>query len=382
MSDLAENMEIHSRAGQKVTIVGALVNLLLSFVKIIGGYFGQSAALVADGIHSLSDLLSDVMVMFAIKHGSQPADEEHPYGHARIETVATVILGAILAMVAVGIAWDAVERVMHRDTLVVPKMIVILIAILSIISNEWLYQYTLRIARQVNSGLLEANAWHHRSDAISSIVVLVGVVGAVIGVLVLDAVAAIVVALMILKIAWDLISSSFKELVDTAVDEETLEEIRKVISNVDGVVNLHLLRTRQMGPSVLVDAHIQVNPRLSVSEGHQIADTVHAKLIKGVESVQDVTIHIDPEDDEQGPVNQHLPLRSDLMEMLEEDMSTLPEAQNINDIVLHYLDGKVEVEILLPLPEGGSEKAKEIQAKFTRLAQKHDLLSAIKVSFE
>ena len=130
MIDLAENMETHSRAGQKVTVVGALVNLMLSIVKIIGGYFGQSAALLADGIHSLSDLISDAMVMFAIKHGSQPADEDHPYGHARIETAATVILGAILAMVAVGIAWDAVERVMHHDTLVVPKMIVILIAIL------------------------------------------------------------------------------------------------------------------------------------------------------------------------------------------------------------------------------------------------------------
>ncbi|TNG01647.1 MAG: cation transporter [Gammaproteobacteria bacterium] len=382
MTDRNSSVEKKSNAAQRVTIIGAAVNLLLSVVKIVGGYFGQSAALLADGIHSLSDLISDAMVMFAIKHGSQPADEDHPYGHARIETAATAILGTLLALVAVGIAWDAIERVMHRETLIVPGMIVILIALLSIISNEWLYHYTLRIARQVRSSLLEANAWHHRSDAVSSVVVLVGVIGAIAGVLILDAVAAIIVALMILKIAWELISSSFKELVDTAVNEETLSDIRDVINKVDGVVNLHLLRTRQMGPSVLVDAHIQVNPRLSVSEGHQIADTVRARLLKQVDAVEDVTIHIDPEDDEFGPVNQHLPLRSDLMEMLENDMAALPEAADINNIVLHYLDGKVEIELVLPFPEEGADAAERIQEKFSDIAHRHQAVSSILVRYQ
>jgi cation diffusion facilitator family transporter len=370
-----------SSAAQKVTWVGAIVNLVLSIFKVIVGIIGHSAALLADGIHSLSDLASDFVVILASKHGSQPADEDHPYGHARIETAATVVLGVMLMAVAVGIAWDAVKRSLTPEQIISPSLLAIAVAILSLASKEWLYRYTMSVAREIHSKLLEANAWHHRSDAISSVVVLIGIAGAVAGYIVLDAIAAFIVAMMIAHIAWQLISNSVKELVDTAVDDETQQEIIDHITGTDGVVSLHMLRTRMMGANILVDAHIQVNPRLSVSEGHQIAETVEYKLKNRIDHMQDVTIHIDPEDDEDAPINNHLPLRTKLLDKLSEQWSAIPESKDIQEINLHYLDGKVAVEIVLPLPDGGTEEARKIQTAFARLAANHDLLSAIKVSF-
>ena len=370
-----------STDAQRVTWVGAGVNLVLSILKIIVGVFGHSAALLADGIHSLSDLASDMMVIVATRAGAQPADEDHPYGHARFETAATVVLGLLLGTVAVGIAWDAIQRSLHADELLIPSVLAIVIATLSLASKEWLYQYTMRVANRIHSRLLQANAWHHRTDAISSFVVLIGIAGAMIGYPVLDAVAAFIVALMIAHIAWELISTSVKELVDTAVDDETQQQIIDLISNTDGVVNLHMLRTRMMGANILVDAHIQVEPRLSVSEGHQIAETVEYLLKNRVRHMQDVTIHIDPEDDEQSSPNRYLPLRTSLLQELEPEWSHIAAAELIKKTDLHYLDGKIEVTLLLPMPEGGSEEARKIQQSFRDVASKNDNVSVIHVLF-
>ena len=378
---MSEAHQKRSSDAQRVTWVGAIVNLVLAVLKIIVGIFGHSAALVADGIHSLSDLASDFVVLLASKHGSQPADENHPYGHARIETAATVVLGILLMIVAVGIAWDAVERSLTPDAIIRPSMLAILVAILSLASKEWLYQYTMAVARRIHSKLLEANAWHHRSDAISSVVVLIGVAGAMAGYAVLDAIAAFIVAMMIGHIAWQLISNSVKELVDTAVDDETQQQIIDHITGTDGVVSLHMLRSRLMGSNILVDAHIQVNPRLSVSEGHQIAETVEYKLKNKIEHMQDVTIHIDPEDDEDSPINSHLPLRTRLLDDLSAQWSSIPDSKDIQEINLHYLDGRVVVEILLPLPEGGVNKARDLQTRFSDLVRDNDIVSDIEVKF-
>ena len=378
---MSEAHQKRSSDAQRVTWVGAIVNLVLAVLKIIVGIFGHSAALVADGIHSLSDLASDFVVLLASKHGSQPADENHPYGHARIETAATVVLGILLMIVAVGIAWDAVERSLTPDAIMRPSMLAILVAILSLASKEWLYQYTMAVARRIHSKLLEANAWHHRSDAISSVVVLIGVAGAMAGYAVLDAIAAFIVAMMIGHIAWQLISNSVKELVDTAVDDETQQQIIDHITGTDGVVSLHMLRSRLMGSNILVDAHIQVNPRLSVSEGHQIAETVEYKLKNKIEHMQDVTIHIDPEDDEDSPINSHLPLRTRLLDDLSAQWSSIPDSKDIQEINLHYLDGRVVVEIFLPLPEGGVNKARDLQTRFSDLVRDNDIVSDIEVKF-
>ena len=182
---------------RKVTLIGSVVDLLLGVSKIIIGYAAYSQALIADGIHSLSDLATDFMVIFASKHASRDADEEHPYGHGRIETVMTVVLGAALILVGIGIAYDAVNRLFVPETIVIPTMMAVVVAIISIVSKEIIYHYTMRSARRLRSNLLRANAWHSRSDAISSVIVLIGLIGAMAGLFYLDAVAAVAVAFMI-----------------------------------------------------------------------------------------------------------------------------------------------------------------------------------------
>ncbi|GAB4296674.1 MAG: cation diffusion facilitator family transporter [Thiohalomonadaceae bacterium] len=336
-------------ATRRVTIIGAVVNLLLSIGKVVIGVIGGSPALVADGIHSLSDLLTDIMVVWAAKHGSKDADEDHPYGHGRIETVSTVILGLVLLLVAVGIIYDAASRLFHPERLTHPGMLALVMAAISVLSKEVLYLYTLRVAKRLRSNLLKANAWHHRSDAISSIVVIVGIAGTMAGLPYLDAIAAAAVGLMIAKIAWDLAWHAVHELVDTALEAERVEAIRRVIQSVDGVNELHTLRTRRMGADALVDVHIQVDPLLSVSEGHHISERVRQKVIREIDEVQDVLVHIDPEDDEQIALSAHLPSRQVLLARLREFWQDSPAAARIRRVTLHYLDGKLRVEVYLPL---------------------------------
>ena len=334
----------------KATWWGAVINLVLAVAKLIVGYIGHSQALIADGLHSLSDLISDGVVLMATQHASYDADEDHPYGHARFETLGTIILGVLLIAVAVGIGFDASKRIISQETMAVPATITLWIAAVSILSKELLYHYTVFVARKVNSKLLAANAWHHRSDAVSSVVVFIGIGAAMMGWPILDSIAAIIVALMIARIGWELSYHSVQELVDRALEPEIVEQIKETISQVDGVKALHMLRTRRMGQNALVDVHILVNSKLSVSEGHQISEAVEYGLINRFEDINDVTVHIDPEDDEEAPNScKHLPLRSDITAELKAHWQDIPEAEHILDITLHYLDGKVNVDVVLPL---------------------------------
>ncbi len=340
---------------RRVTVVGAVINVVLSLLKVLFGIVGQSAALVADGVHSFSDLVSDAVVLYAAKLGSEHADERHPYGHARIETVATVAVGALLLLVAAGIAWDAIARMLEPERLLHPTALALVVAVVSVLAKEGLFHYTIRAARRQRSNLLRANAWHHRSDAISSVVVIVGIGGAMAGLDYLDAVAAVIVGLMIAKAGWDLAAESIHELVDTALEPERLEAIRSAILEVEGVGALHMLRTRRMGSEALVDVHILVDPTISVSEGHQLSEKVRWHLIRTIDEVADVTVHIDPEDDEEAAPSMHLPLRDKVVARLREAWSGVAHADAIEQITLHYLDGKIEVELLLPLDLAGGE---------------------------
>ena len=333
----------------RITLWGVAVNFVLAVIKIVGGIIGQSQALLADGIHSLSDLASDAMVLLAVKHAGEDADEDHPYGHARYETLATVALGVLLITVAGGIAYDAILRLEQPDKIAVPALFTLVIAAISIISNEGLYHATRAVAQKIRSPLLEANAWHHRSDAVSSIVVLIGIGATYIGYPMLDAIAAIVVALMIAKIGLDLSRQSIQELVDTALEPDMVEQIKQTILSIDDVRQLHLLRTRRMGHNALVDVHIQVSPKLSVSEGHHITESVETNLKDKFEEVNDVTVHIDPEDDETTASCKHLPLRSELLLTLNNEWAKHEVLKNIDNVTLHYLDGHVHVEACLPL---------------------------------
>lgn len=334
---------------RRVTVVGAIVNLALAGAKIVFGVIGQSQALVADGIHSLSDLASDAMVLVAAKFGSQDADAEHPYGHARFETVATIGLGILLLSVAFGIAVDAIDRIRHPASLLMPGYLALIVTTVSILAKEWLYHYAVRVADRVRSDMIRGNAWHHRSDAISSIIVFIGIVGTMAGFAYLDAVAAIGVSLMIGKIGWHLGWSGLRELVDTGADPKTLQDIRGVIDSVPGVRAYHMLRTRRMGPDILVEAHVMVDGDLTVSEGHMIADQIRSGLQSSPNDIGDVLIHIDPEDDALDRPSSGLPGREILLASLAAQWKHLAVADAIEKVHFHYLGGRVNVDIVLPL---------------------------------
>lgn len=330
----------------RASYVGAAINVFQTLVKIGFGIIGQSAALIADGIHSLSDLLSDLLVIIAVRLGSREADHDHPYGHRRFETIATVILGVSLIAIGGGIAWSVMERMANPEHLPVPNELSLAVAALSILINEWLYQYTKRIAKTTRSKLLMANAWHQRSDAMTSLVVLFGIGAVMLGYPLADAIAAIVVALMVAKIGLSLVVGSIKELVDTSLPPAVITEIRSSIMAIDGVEGIHLLRSRQMGEDALIDAHIVVDPRVTVSEGHMIGDIVRKDLIKRFDDVMDVLVHVDPEDDE-GLFEETKPLtRAEVQKLL--DQYLVEVKTSIEDFRIHYLDGQIEVEVILP----------------------------------
>lgn len=334
---------------RRVTVVGAWINAVLASIKLTAGWLAQSQALIADGLHSVSDLMSDFLLLFAAKHATRDADAEHPYGHGRIETLFGIAQGVILGGFAIGIAFDAVQRLLEPARLLQPSAWALIIAGVSVLAKEGLYRYTLRAARRLRSNMLRGNAWDHRSDAISSVIVIVGVAGTLIGLPSLDALAAIGVALMIIKIGGDLIWQSLRELIDTALDAEVVEGIRQQILQVGGVRHVHMLRTRKSGGDALVDVHIQVDPTLSVSEGHRIGEKVRNDLIARIEEVADVTVHIDPEDDEITSPCDHLPLRDELLPQLRAHWHEVPAAAAIEDLTLHYLDGRIHIELVLPL---------------------------------
>ena len=371
------------RASRRVTWTSVALNLVLTVAQVAIGIVGHSQALVADGVHTLSDLITDGMVLFAIQHSVKAADEEHPYGHARIETAVTLVLGIILVAVAAGIAWRAGDRLLFDPSpFTVPSVITLWIALLTLAVKEWLYIYTIRTAARYGSALLRANAWHHRSDAISSLIVFVGIAGALYGYGYLDAVAAILVAVFIAKIGVQLGWQALRELIDTGLDSDDREAIRRVIHTVSGVKALHLLRTRRMGGQAYVDVHILVDSHLSVSEGHQISEVVRQRLIQQIAPVTDVMVHIDTEEDEAGDIASGLPLRAEIEKRLARYFADIPQASAIEQTLLHYRKGQVDVELRLPLSAvTTADSARALGKRFTTAARADKDIGKIDVYF-
>ena len=345
MAEISE-IERDRKLKAKASYVGAAINVSQTLLKIGFGMLWQSSALIADGIHSLSDLLSDFLVIVAVRMGSREADHEHPYGHRRFETIATIILGLSLIIIGGGIAWSVMKRMEQPEHLSTPDVMSLGIVAISILVNEWLYHYTKRIAKTTRSKLLLANAWHQRSDAISSVVVLFGIGAVLLGYPLADAIAAIVVALMVVKIGLSQLIVSIKELVDTSLPPHLLAEIRAAILAIEGVEGIHLLRSRQMGEDALLDAHVIVDPRITVSEGHNISEAVRDELVSRFDDVMDVLVHIDAENDE-GKFEKTTPLyRRDVKVLLDNYFAAVKS--DIIDFKIHYLEGQVEVEVILP----------------------------------
>jgi len=334
---------------RNITWLAITINILLTLLKIIFGIVGNSQALIADGLHSLSDLLVGVMTLMGAKYSTQPPDIKHPYGHGRIETLVTIAGGGLLLLMAAGLLIDAQRRLFEPALLLQPTSITLAAAILSIAIKEAIYQYTIYIAKRVRSPMLRANAWHHRSDAISSVIVFIGVGGSMLGFLWLDAVATIGISFMIGYIGLALSLPGIYELIDTGLEKEQLIEIKEISLSVDGVRGLHQLRTRKMGIRVLVDIHILVDPDISVSEGHKISDAVRTRLMANMPEVTEVLVHTDVENDELARMTSNLPFRNEIMARLQQSWQSLETAGVIEQITLHYLGGKLTVDIDLPL---------------------------------
>ncbi|MCU7914586.1 MAG: cation diffusion facilitator family transporter [Candidatus Thiodiazotropha sp. (ex Gloverina cf. vestifex)] len=382
MSVQAETRENRFRISRRSALVGALVNTILAISKILFGWLGQSQALVADGIHSLSDLLTDALVLFAARHAKEAPDEDHPYGHGRFETVGTLVLGGILIAVGFGIVWDAGERLFAPEQLKLPASFTLFVALFSIIANEGLFFYTRYLANLINSDLLRANAWHHRSDSVSSVVVLVGIGGTMLGLPYLDAIAASLVGIMVAQIGWNLGWGALQELADAGLEEEHLKQIRQFISSVSGVNSVHMLRTRKLGGHAMADVHVQVDPWLSVSEGHRIAEVVQYGLIDQVDVLEDVTVHIDPEDDEAGPSCSRLPLRDEAESLLESHWSQLACYAKRHRMVLHYLSGRIDVDLFLPISCYAShEGADEVNREFQKALEGSEVFRHVRIWF-
>jgi len=345
---------IQRRDAKRATYVAAGVDGALGAVKVFVGTLVGSAALVADGIHSISDLVTDGLVLAATHYGRQGPDHDHQYGHGRIETLATLLLGSTLIFTAGAIVWSSLQPLLTGTRIEAPGLIAILVAVIALLSKEALFHYTMRVARQTRSKLLEGNAWHSRSDALSTAVVLVALVGAQFGAGWLDAVAAVIVGLLIGKMGWSLVWDSSRELVDTALPPDAQEKMHLVALDVPGVEGVHDLRTRQSAGHAMVDLHVVVAPRISVSEAHEIGNEVSRRLRRAYPALSDVTFHIDPEDDQgEGDPSRlpGLPLRPDVEQALIERWSGLACWPGITRLQLHYLERQIDVEIWLDSSE-------------------------------
>ena len=282
--------------GLRATWVGLIVNVLLVGLKFWGGIVGRSQALVADAVHSLSDLFSDFVVLLGLRWGRKEADEDHPYGHGRIETIATVFIGLILLVAGLGIAYNAIDSIYAHRT-AQPTTIALVMAAISIVSKEWMYWYTLKVGRRIHSPALIGNAWHHRSDALSSIAVFVGLLATRINPAwhLADAVAALLVSVFILRVGGKLMFRAFRELADTAPAKGILAELHHRAESVEGVLQVHDLKARHSGPQLLVEMHIVVNGAMTVFDGHEIAREVRLRLLEDMDVVSEVFVHLDPD---------------------------------------------------------------------------------------
>ena len=371
-----------TKASQKVTIVGALIEFLLSIIKIILGFIGQSGALIADGVHSFSDLLTDWVTWYAAKLSGDAPDADHPYGHERFETVATLGLSIFLAIVGTIIIFEGFGRFSNPNELRHENWL-IAAAALSVLSKEALYWYTVKVARDINSDLLKANAWHHRTDAFSSIVVVIGIIGAANGYFFLDSVAAIIVGILIIYIGWQLGFEATKELVDTSIDQEDIKALRVALSEIKGVNSVHTLRTRKVGHKKSADVHVQVNPFLSVSEGHIISVSVERVAKECIEELDDVTVHIDPENDEEkeDAPYKDLPERAQALKIISQSLKLENVNYNIEKTQLHYLEGEILVDFFLSADYLKNQELNNIKSELSAALEKLPDFGEVKVYF-
>jgi cation diffusion facilitator family transporter len=334
-------------SGIRAIVVGIIANILLSLFKFAGGILGNSVALVADAIHSLSDLVTDVIVLLTHRIGKMPQDEDHPYGHGRAETIGATVIGLLIIATGIGViheTWEAMGEAPGKA----PGLLAATAAVLSILINEGLFHYTRRVGEATQSPSLIANAWHHRSDAISSIAALIGIVGASQGFPFMDPLAGAIVGIMIVKVGIDITREGTRDLMDTALSNEHTEKIHSILKEIPEVLHFHDLRTRVIGGEFLIDVHILVDSEMTVTEGHRVAEIARRNLIKAFENIQDVLVHVDGEHDAE--IEGIYPVtRKELMDIARPLISELEENISQPEIRVHHIKGKNIVDVFLKI---------------------------------
>ena len=333
--------------GIRAIVVGIIANILLSLFKFAGGILGNSVALVADAIHSLSDLVTDVIVLLTHRIGKIPQDEDHPYGHGRAETIGATIIGLLIIATGIGViheTWEAMGEAPGKA----PGLLAATAALFSILINEGLFHYTRRVGEATQSPSLIANAWHHRSDAISSIAALIGIVGASQGFPFMDPLAGAVVGILIVKVGIDITREGTRDLMDTALSDEHTEKIHSILKEIPEILHFHDLRTRVIGGEFLIDVHILVDSEMTVTEGHRVAEIARRNLIKAFDNIQDVLVHVDGEHDAE--VEGIYPVtRKELMDIARPLISELKGNISQPEIRVHHIKGKNIVDVFLKI---------------------------------
>lgn len=293
LENTEHNQLIKFKAAKKSTLVSIFVNIFLSFLQIVIGFISHSQGLIADGIHSLSDLIADFVVLIANKGSQKKPDADHPYGHLRYENAASLILGTILLMVGIGMVFSAIHKIWEPSSIPEVHSMALYVVFFALIAKEGLFRYMLRVAKKVDSNMLVANAWHARSDAASSLVVAIGIIGNLAGYKFFDPLAALIVGIFVGRMGWRFTYQALQDLMDRGADEETLEEITQALLSTPGVLGVHDLKTRRAGDYLLVDVHLEINGELTVSQSHDIVVNARNRVLTNKE-ILSVMAHVDP----------------------------------------------------------------------------------------
>ncbi|MGL4605924.1 MAG: cation diffusion facilitator family transporter [Eubacteriaceae bacterium] len=296
MSQKIDVSTSNKKIALRVSFISIVVNLGLSIFKLFAGFIAGSGAMISDAVHSASDVISTFVVIIGVNISGKKADDKHQYGHDRLECVAAIVLSLILFGTGIGIGYTGIEKILNASTtnLEVPGLLALVAAIISIGVKEWMYWFTKSAAKKINSGALQADAWHHRSDALSSVGSLVGIAGARLGFPIMDPIAAVIIAVLIVKAAYDIGKDSIDKMLDSSIDQETEEEIREIVMNQPGVEQIDLLKTRAFASRFYVDLEIAVDGRLDLYQAHEISECVHDILEEKIPTIIHCMIHVNP----------------------------------------------------------------------------------------
>ena len=278
----------------KVSTVSIILNIILSLLKLVAGIFGKSMAMLSDAVHSLSDVFGSIIVIIGVKISKKKEDSDHQYGHDRMECLASLALGAILFLTGALLIYEGIKKIVSGTSISTPGQIALIAAIVSIVVKEGMYWYTKINANRINSDALKAEAWHHRSDALSSIGSLIGVAGAMLGLKILDPVMGCVIGVVIIKVSYDIAKGSVDKMVDKACDDDTVDALKKEVEKVSGVKELDIIKTRMFGTKIYVEIEISVDGNMILKDAHDIAEQVHDNIEKDFENVKHCTVHVNP----------------------------------------------------------------------------------------